>query len=272
MPRILAALLFSLVLAVNPLVAQEIAGDASSVARDIALAGALRTQSQRLSKLYRQAALGVDAGRAKRELQAGSDQVDAALQRLARYGQRADTRRPLARSDSLWQELRVALLRPYDAQAGERVGQLADELMIASGKLALQIEAQANVPVGRLLDQTTRLNMLGQRMARLYLQIQAGDRAQGLRLDIEQARREFAGGLAELEAARDNSPASRQAIALARNQWVFFDLAIAQLDQPAERKAQALRDVASSSERIAQMLDEASGQYVRDYSAAAGRS
>ncbi|NHC07792.1 type IV pili methyl-accepting chemotaxis transducer N-terminal domain-containing protein [Azonexus fungiphilus] len=256
-------LLFACLLCLAPCRAQE-NPEVAPVAQDIVAAGSLRTQSQRLAKLHRQAAMGIDAERARRELRAGGERVDAALARLARYAQKADTRRTYARCDSLWRELRGELERP-GAAAGERVVQLADELMITSGKLALQVEAQAEMPLGRLLDLSTRLNMLGQRLARLTLQIQSGDRSQGLRLDVEQARREFATGLAELDAARENSRAARQAIALARNQWIFFDLAIAQLDPGARKDGQAARNVASSSERIAQMLDEASAQYLRDY-------
>lgn len=248
-------------------IAQGTPPDASRIAQDIAAAGSLRTQSQRLAKLHLQGAMGIDAVRARRDVQSGSDSVDALFGRLAGYAQKPETRRAYLRCATVWRELREVLLRTPAATRDERINQLADDLMIASGKLVLQIESQAEVSGGRLLDLSTRLNMLGQRLARLYLQIQAGDRSQGVRLDVEQARREFATGLGELDAARENSAASRQAIALARNQWIFFDIAISQLDLAVRKDGQAARNVATSSERIAQMLDEASAQYARDYGA-----
>jgi len=240
--------------------------DGAGLAQDIASAGRLRAQSQRLAKLYQQAGLGINGEATLQQIAQGSADMDGEFANLARYGRKNGSQRVYGRCDSLWRELR-ALLRKQPARASmERVNQLGDELMIASGKLALAIEADAETPVGRLLDLSSRLNMLAQRLARLYLQAQAGDATQGVRVDIEQARREFSAGLGELDSARDNTPSSRAAISLARNQWVFFDIAISQLGNTTSRdNGKAARNVATSSERIGQMLDDASAQYVRDY-------
>lgn len=239
--------------------------DTAGLAQDIASAGRLRAQSQRLAKLYQQAGLGINGEAALQQIALGSADMDGEFVNLSRYGRKSGSQRVYGRCASLWRELR-ALLRNRPTRTGmERVNQLGDELVIASGKLALIIEADAEAPVGRLLDLSSRLNMLAQRLARLYLQVQAGDAAQGLRVDIEQARREFLVGLGELDSARDNTPSSRAALSLARNQWVFFDIAISQLNATARDDGKAVRNVATSSERIGQMLDDASAQYVRDY-------
>ena len=137
--------------------------------------------------------------------------------------------------------------------------------MLHTGKLSMLIEAEGETPVGRLLDLSSRLNMLSQRLARLYLLAQSGNRTQGVIVDIEQARKEFATGLEELATARENSPASRDAIGLARNQWIFFDSAINRLGVVGRGDGMAVQNVATSSERIAQVLDLASSQYARDY-------
>jgi hypothetical protein len=150
--------------------------------------------------------------------------------------------------------------RPVPASA-ERVNQLADELMLHAGKLSMQIEAEGETPVGRLLDLSSRLNMLSQRLARLYLLAQSGNRSQGVVIDIEQARKEFAAGLNELDTARENSPASRDAIGLAKNQWIFFDSAIGRLSVADRGDGVAVQNVVTSSERIAQVLDLAGAQY-----------
>ncbi|MCG2577451.1 type IV pili methyl-accepting chemotaxis transducer N-terminal domain-containing protein [Dechloromonas sp. XY25] len=240
-------------------------GDAGQVAQDIASAGRLRMQSQRLAKLYVQAGMGLKSGAARQQIDATIVEVDAEFGRLARYAKKANIQRNQARSEALWQEMRVALKKTPDAAASERVNQIADELMVHAGKLAMQIEGESETPVGRLLDLSTRLNMLSQRLARLYLQAYAGNRTQGVLVDIEQARKEFAGGLQELDAARKNSSASREAIGLARNQWIFFDGAISDLGKGGRREDKSAQNVATSSERIAQVLDQTSLQYVRDY-------
>lgn len=233
----------------------------TEAAQDIVSAGRLRMQSQRLAKLYQQAGMGLQAGLALKQIDASVGEVDAEFGRLARYGRKPNVQRVIVRTEALWQEMRTALReRPAPASA-ERVNQLADELMLHAGKLSMQIEAEGDTPVGRLLDLSSRLNMLSQRLARLYLLAQAGNRSQGVVIDIEQARKEFATGLQELDTARENSPASRDAIGLAKNQWIFFDSAISRLGVADRGDGLAVQNVVTSSERIAQVLDQAGAQY-----------
>ncbi|PKO48153.1 MAG: hypothetical protein CVU31_07165 [Betaproteobacteria bacterium HGW-Betaproteobacteria-4] len=241
---------------------------AGPVAGDIVSAGRLRMQSQRLAKLYQQAGMGLNAAQAMQQIAASATEVNAEFNRLGSAPRKANIRRVLSRCESLWQEMRTALNQAPSPAGSERVNQLADELMIHTGKLNLLIEAEAEAPIGRLLDLSSRLNMLSQRLARLYLQAQGGNRSQGVIVDIEQARKEFASGLLELDTARDNTSASRDAIGLARNQWIFFDSAISRLGMTGRGDGKAAQNVATSSERIAQVLDLASSQYARDYTEA----
>ena len=248
------------------------AADSAQIAQDIASAGRLRTQSQRLAKLYVQAAMGLKAGQARQQIDTGIADVDAEFNRLARYGRKASVQRVYARSEALWQEMRGLLKKSPDAASIERINLVADELMVHTGKLVMQIEAEGETAVGRLLDLSSRLNMLSQRLARLYLQAYAGDRTQGVLIDIEQARKEFANGLLELDTARENTTGSRDSISLAKNQWIFFDCAIRDLNKADRREDKAAQHVATSSERIAQVLEQTSQQYVRDYSDSARAS
>ncbi|MFZ2268127.1 MAG: type IV pili methyl-accepting chemotaxis transducer N-terminal domain-containing protein [Azonexus sp.] len=239
--------------------------DSALLAQDIASAGRLRMQSQRLAKLYQQAAMGLNAVQAQQQIGLAGGEVELEFGRLARYGKKPAIQRTYTRSEALWQDLRGALKQAPTVASAERVNQLADELMLHTGKLAMQIEADGETPVGRLLDLSSRLNMLAQRLARLYLQVQAGDRSQGVLTDVEQARKEFATGLRELDTARENSPASRENIALAKNQWIFFESAVNRLGGADRSDGKAIQHVATSSERIAQVLEATSLQYARDY-------
>lgn len=239
--------------------------DAPSIARDIGSAGRLRLQSQRLAKLYLQIGLGLNAETARRLLSKGHAQFDADLSDLSRYARNAKTQRPLLRTGELWAELKAALANPYGAENMKRVNYLSDDLMIAAGKLAMQIEDEAETPVGRLLGLSLRQSMLAQRLAKLYLLAQAGDRSSGRLVDVEQARKEFATTLAELTSARENSPASRDALELAKTQWLFFENEIRELSRGESSNPQ---HVATSSERIVEVLDAVSAHYAQDYSAA----
>lgn len=245
--------------------------DSSAIVRGIADAGDLRMQSQRLAKLYQQAGLGLSATTATRQIGEAIAQTDSDLKRLERYGKKPAIQRTYARSDATWQELRATLQKPYSPATAERAGQLAEELTIHAGKLAMQIEAEAETPIGRLIDLSSRLNMLAQRLARLYMQAQAGDRSQGLLVDLEQTRKEFATGLQELVMAPENTPASRDALGLVKNQWIFFDSAVQQLrTKGADGKGP--QNVASTSERIQETLAAVTAQYAKDYSGTVGKS
>ena len=259
--RRLAVAISLAVFAAIPFAQAASANDTSQTAQDIVSAGRLRMQSQRLAKLYQQAGMGLNAAQALKQIDASVGEVDAEFGRLARYSRKPNIQRVLARSEALWKDMRSALReRPVPASA-ERVNQLADELMLHAGKLSMQIEAEGETPVGRLLDLSSRLNMLSQRLARLYLLAQSGNRSQGVVIDIEQARKEFAAGLNELDTSRENSPASRDAIGLAKNQWIFFDSAIGRLSVADRGDGVAVQNVVTSSERIAQVLDLAGAQY-----------
>jgi len=247
--------------------------ESAQLAQDIASAGGLRMQAQRLSKLNQQVVSGIQVAQAMQQIRQVGSQLDGELVRLARYSKKPGVQRSYQRCESLWQEMREVLTKNKgSAAANERINQLADELMLHAGKLSMQIEAESDTPVGRLLDLSSRLNMLSQRLARLYLQALAEGRSSGVLVDIEQARKEFSSGLSELDSSKDSSQASREAIGLAKNQWIFFEIAIVQLQQSSRQDSKATLNVVTSSERIAQLLDLASTQYIKDYSDAARNS
>ena len=237
-----------------------------STAQDIVAAGQLRLQSQRLAKLYLQAGLGIQSDTARTQIGRAGAQFDEALGSLGRYSRQANTARPLERIQSLWSDYRAALSTPYSPSALQRVNGLSDALMLAAGKLTLLIEEESSTGVGRLLDLSLRQNMLAQRLARLYLLAQAGDHTQGRLVDMEQARREFTVALAELANAKENTSSVRDALELARMQWIFFDQALSTKTQGSSGDAAAhARNVATTSERILEVLDSVSRQYARSY-------
>lgn len=237
-----------------------------NVADDIANAGQLRTQSQRLAKLWLQSGLGINAGSANAQLARGMAQFESALTSLRKQQSDPRLQRGLQRTTALWEEFRSALGATYSSETLNRVNYLAEDLMLATGKLAMQIESGANSANGRLLDLSLRQNMLAQRLARLYLMALTGDRSRGRLVDMEQARKEFATALNELSVARENTPASREALELARMQWLFFDNAISELSRNGgESRPQ---HVATTSERIMEVLDAVSREYAQDYGSA----
>lgn len=245
----------------------ETAGSVATpnLTQDIASAGRLRLQSQRLAKLWLQTGLGISPGAASSKLAQGAAEFDRGLNDLARYSSRDGTQRVMQRVGELWVEYRIALSLPFNDTNLQVVNYLADDLMIATGKLTMKIESEADNGAGRLLDLSLRQNMLAQRLARLTLMAQTGDRSRGRLVDIEQTRKEFATALAELSGAQENTPASRDALELARMQWMFFDRAISEMGKGGDSRPQ---HVATTSERILEALDAVSQQYAQDYATA----
>lgn len=258
------ALLATAIAASTAHAAPTIRNETGGIAQDIASAGRLRLQSQRLAKLYLQIGLGLNVAAAQKQLRQGATQFDSELSALAPYAGTLKTQRTLMRTRDLWTELKGTLATSFSAESMKRVNYLADDLMIVTGKLSMQIEAEAETPIGRLLDLSLRQSMLAQRLARLYLMAQAGDKSRGRLVDVEQASKEFTAALNELSSARENSPASREALELTRTQWLFFENEIRELGRGDGGKP---LHVATASERIMEVLDAVSMQYAQDYSA-----
>lgn len=252
-----AALTFSPAFAVPATSGEQVV----AIEQGITLAGRLRLQSQRLAKLWLQAGLGIQRDVAAVQIARAGTQFEGALADLRGYGSKPAIQRDYRRVQELWQEYRNALALPFSDANLKVVSYLADDLMLATGRLAMKIEGEAENGSSRLLDLSLRQNMLAQRLAKLYLQAQAGDRSYSRLVDIDQARKEFATALRELGAAQETTPASREALELANVQWVFFDQAISGLQKGGDSKPQ---HVATTSERIMEVLDAVSLQIAAD--------
>jgi hypothetical protein len=72
-------------------------------------------------------------------------------------------------------------------------------------------------------------------------------------------------------AAPENTAASREALGLVKNQWIFFDSAVQQLRNKGA-DGNAPQNVASASERIQETLAAVTAQYAQDVAGAAGKS
>jgi len=250
-----------LALALLPLSAQAFAQTRNSTPTipPVAQAAELRSLSQRLAKLHLQLRLNLNAEPAQRQIEQGIARFDATLANLRQAPLQGPAAATFKRVEASWQEQKQLLTAIPTASSAERVILSAEELTIASGRLAMQLEGAEESPVWRLSDLAGRNNMLAQRLARLYLQTRLGDKSQGRRVDIETTRKEFVTSLDELTRAPQTSPAVADSLKLARQQWIFFDAAIG----PDGGDANAARHVATTSERIGEMMDAIGGSYAR---------
>lgn len=242
------------------------ADSATGLTQRIIAAGRIRLQAQRIAKLYQQTGMNLNTEAAGRQIAKARQQVDndlAELAQTASTGGSDKARRPLERMSRVWNEMKRTADAPFSANNRNLINGQAEELSIAAGALSMQIEKTADTPSGRLLDLSLRQSMLAQRLARLYLQVQAGDRQQGVQVDMDQTQKEFASAMQELINARENSPSSRQALEMAKMQWFFFEQAIGNLREGFGGNA---KDVATTSERILEVLDGVSVHYAQETS------
>lgn len=234
--------------------------ETTAPSQPVASAGRIRQQAQRIAKLYQQIGLKLDADRALRLIAQARRQMDGDLAGLARSTTADRDRQILDRIRKTWEEMRRDSDSPFSPQTRDRLFIHADDLSTLAGRLSLHFELGAAAPAARLLDLSLRQGMLVQRLARLYLVAWGGDNSTGLHVDIEQARREFSSALGELADARENSDASRRALDLARVQWIFFEQSVLSIK---DRQNSVPMNVATSSERILEVLEELSTHYAR---------
>lgn len=255
MQHFVALLLLSLL----PFSAQAIAQSKPEGPAPLAQAAELRSLSQRLAKLHLQLRLNINNEPTQKQIAQGIERFESALAGLQKTQAAGPAAKTLRRVETVWAEQKLAMQAPIGPGSADRVVLGAEELSIASGKLAMQLEGSEDSPVWRLADLAGRNNMLAQRLARLYMQTRLGDKSQGRRVDIETTRKEFVTSLDELARAPQTSPAVSDSLKLARQQWVFFDAAIG----PDGGDANAVRNVATTSERIGEMMDAIGSSYAR---------
>ena len=247
----------------SPSPAGEITLDAAGRDRqNIARAGRIRQQAQRIAKLYLQIGLGLETDNSKRQLTQAAQQIDSDLAALGKAAQDDKTSASLERVAGAWETMRRDFNAPFAPGSQARVFGSADALSQHAGRLAVAFERNGGEAGNSLLDLSLRQSMLVQRLARLYLMAYAGDKSLGLQVDIDQARKEFTSALDELASTKSNSETSRRALELAKMQWIFFERAIESVRSPRDSNPQ---HVALTSEQILELLDEVSSQYAQEH-------
>lgn len=223
-------------------------------------AGKLRSLAQRQAKLYLQARVGVDQVLATQRLAESISEFDRYLPVVTAAAQSGSAARAARRINSEWESLRKTLAAPHSAASAASISAEAEQISIGAQTLAVQFDLAQDSPVYRLVDLASRSDMLAQRLARIYMQIRAGMVGKAAYVDLEQTSKEFKAAFGELAAASENTPSIRANLDLARQQWLFFEMAVNDREKSYDF---AKRDVATTSERISQIMNESSLAYMR---------
>jgi len=229
----------------------------SSISSAINKAGRQRMLTQRMVKSY--AMIGIDVQReaSEEQLRKSIDLFELQLHELNAYAKTESIKISLEKVDALWKPFKKILQSPVSRSNAEILLETNDDLLRASNKVVMKLQDASGSSFGRLVNVSGRQRMLSQRLAKFYmLRAWKFDNSE-IRSEMEQARNEFKGALAELIAAKENSPAIQAKLKEASKAWKLFNHGL-------ERDGDNLVPLiaAMSSEKVLVKMNQITSMYV----------
>lgn len=222
-------------------------------------AGSLRYTAHRLAKVYIQIGMGVDTDRSRRVLDTAVPLYDRRLVELKNYAPTPEIRETYATLEKSWIGYKDLLVGAKPSQESARkIMQVSDEVAAIANKATGQLAAFSGATQGKLVNVSGRQRMLSQQMAKYYQAQAWGVAPASAAAEIAKSRAEFVEKLGELAAAPSNTKGIRDELELGKQQWTFFDAALSGRD---DEKAVSCQNVATTSERILEVMDNVVGLY-----------
>ncbi len=224
-------------------------------------AGRQRMLSQRVAKAYLAVGQTIAVPRAQSVLATSMALFDRQLVELKSFSPNADIRGTYGQLEAVWGEYKTLLVgqAPKRENAGALI-ELDSKVLALAQQGTMQLEQASGRAAGRLVNVAGRQRLLSERVAKYYLVLAWKAPVSNAQAELDRARAEFAVALDVLAKAPESSAQIRQEIELARQQWVFFDAALAQRGaDPAARERSA--NVFASSENLLTVMDKVTGLY-----------
>lgn len=250
------ALFSGLALGGLPALAQ---GHINQLGEAIDKAGAQRMLSQRMGKAWLGQLRPELAPRARQVLQVSEARFERQLSELLAFAPTPEIAGSYKAMQHRFGDYRALL---QSAPSRERV----DELLKTSGELLSlahlatgQLQERSVTANAMLVNMSGRQRMLSQRLALFFMAGQQGARPDLVAKETAKARGEFETAMNVLGSAPEATPAIRDNLELARNQWVFLQAALAGESQG----LQPARDVFVASENLLAVMETVTGQFAR---------
>jgi len=223
--------------------------------------GRQRMLSQRLAKAYLQLGQAIEVEHSKKILDTSIGQFDRQLTELNAFAPTSDNKTTLTDMEKTWQSYKQLLTGRTPNQQDARSIMSVNEDVLALAQAATdQLEKYSGTSAGRMVSMSGRQRMLSQRMAKFYQAMHWNVAPADAAAKLELSRNDFINAMKVLDAAPGNTPKIRDELALARQQWSFFDAALRQ-DGDAKSRAQDATNVATTSERILEAMDNITDLY-----------
>ncbi len=228
--------------------------DYQSVNPPLLTAGMFRLESERSYKLSLQMSLGILSGHTAVERSRSLENLARFRKELARQARSEKVNKAFNRADRALND-QVESLPTLSAKTAAALYDVNEDILIKMNFLSFALESESNDNAARVTGLALRQASLAQRMAKIVL-LRSMDKSmyarQGLQVDLAQSRIEFINGMSLLAEQAHEDKALKQRLDLALQQWSFYDKALSANGF----KPEDLRNISSTSDRIAQMMVE----------------
>lgn len=215
-----------------------------------------RALSQRCAKVYCQLYLDVLPDNSRDVLAAAQRLIQVGFEDLAKGGFSTDISRQILAIQQEASALNALLASPAKRDSVATVSAQADKMLAVANRATESMESLSKQGSAKLVNVSGRQRMLSQRLAKNYFLAAAGHDQKPVREQLVSDQAEFKQALATLSAAPLSTNSIRNELALGQSQWTFFEAAL-------HRKpdAEALRTVATTSERLLDVMNNLTGLY-----------